>query len=70
MAVTKFDPKQEVWVKATVEYICIGEIDGAGNEQGPTYALTVKDCLYTGDGQSNKQHIVGIPESDIKPMEE
>lgn len=70
MAVTKFEPKQEVWVKATVEYICIGDIDGRGIPAEPTYALIIKDCLYTGEGQNNEQHVVGIAEKDIKSIEE
>jgi hypothetical protein len=70
MANTQFDPGQEVWVKATVEYICIGEKDGLGNQVGPTYALIIKDGLYIGLGQNNEQHVVGIVEEDIKPIEE
>ena len=50
-----------VFVLAKIENVIIDE------EHGTLYNLKILDHLFTQEGQSNIQHVVGIIESDIEP---
>lgn len=59
MGVAKYEVGQTVWVKAEVEMAVF-------DKHGLSYALIVRDKLFTEKDQDNRQHVIGIDEVDIR----